>query len=246
MEGTAESNHARVRPWKLRWRPEHVSAFWDWKSTRACTYFSEIASHAIYGIAAKYIPFEGLIADYGCGPGHFIAKLVSKRVQAIGLDVSPESITAVRTRFAQNPEFKGAYLLPTEVEALHGRVSALFMIESIEHMDDDALHCSFEMIRRLLRPEGYIVVTTPNDEELENSEVFCPNCGSVFHRMQHQRSWTMDSLVQHMRTEGFERVACHPYHTYELSFPLGLLQRVWRHLRFRKPPNLIYIGVRQS
>jgi hypothetical protein len=64
-------------------------------------------------------------------------------------------------------------------------------------------------IRRILKPgTGYLFVTTPNNENLEASTVFCPECGAVFHRYQHLRSFTIESLEELMRSHGFATTLC--------------------------------------
>ncbi len=75
-------------------------------------------------------------------------------------------------------------------------------IEVIEHLDDDALAEVLAVLRQLVTPDGLILITTPNDENLPKSHVFCPETGKVFHRWQHVRSWTADSLTAHLTDHG--------------------------------------------
>ena len=46
-----------------------------------------------------------------------------------------------------------------------------------------------EEVRRVLRPGGHVIMTTPHREDMGKNEVLCPNCRCVFHRMQHLRSF---------------------------------------------------------
>jgi hypothetical protein len=50
-----------------------------------------------------------------------------------------------------------------------------------------------------------IVITTPNDEVLDDNKVFCPNCNSVFHRWQHVKSWSASSLEKVITNFGFKK-----------------------------------------
>lgn len=43
-------------------------------------------------------------------------------------------------------------------------------------------------VARVLQPGGRFVRTTPNQEDLGSRKVACPECGSVFHRVQHLES----------------------------------------------------------
>ena len=67
----------------------------------------------------------------------------------------------------------------------------------------------------------------------------CPDCGCIFHRWQHMRSWNLDSLQKCMSTAGFIT-----YHATATSF-LFNFQWLMKFLlyffpRFKK--NLIYFG----
>jgi SAM-dependent methyltransferase len=63
-----------------------------------------------------------------------------------------------------------------------------------------------ETMRRMLKPEGVAIITTPNREELEKSQIFCPQCQSVFHRWQHVRSWDASSLSSAAWAHGLDVV----------------------------------------
>ena len=77
-------------------------------------------------------------------------------------------------------------------------------VEVIEHLDDDKLSSFFGTLRQLLAPDGRLILTTPNDEKLENLEVYCPSCNHTFHRYQHMRSFSAATLERTVRAAGFE------------------------------------------
>ena len=73
-------------------------------------------------------------------------------------------------------------------------------------IDDEALAEVLSNLRQLVTPDGLILITTPNDENLAKSHVFCPETGKVFHRWQHVRSWTVESLTAHLGEHDFSPV----------------------------------------
>ena len=76
-------------------------------------------------------------------------------------------------------------------------------------MLDSHLDVTLQELRRILKPRtGYLFLTTPNNENLEASTVFCPECGAVFHHYQHLRSFTVDSLQELMHSHGFTTTLC--------------------------------------
>jgi hypothetical protein len=56
---------------------------------------------------------------------------------------------------------------------------------------------------RTLKQGGFIVITTPNNENMEENKTMCPECGCVFHRWQHQRTFSAKSLELVLRNYGF-------------------------------------------
>lgn len=243
MSSTRESTPA---PWKLEWSPRHISSFWDWANSSKymrSIYFSRLNGEALIRLVARFIQPQDTVVDFGCGSGELMARLVDRGIRVYGVDVSHESIASVKRRLDGRAPFLGADVLPLAADlAWKGKANAVLLIEAVEHMDDNALRETLETVRGLLRPGGRIIITTPNNERLEESEVFCPNCGCVFHRMQHQRSWTAGSLAHCIEGAGFDTLICRPYHTYDRPYPVGLLQRAWRWVRYRTPPHLMYVG----
>ena len=84
----------------------------------------------------------------------------------------------------------------------------IFLIETIEHMPDRHLHSSMEAIFSMLKPGGWLFISTPNDEELKEAEVYCPISKVVFHPMQHLRSWNKDTLYKFLVNKRFAEISC--------------------------------------
>jgi hypothetical protein len=101
-------------------------------------------------------------------------------------------------------------------------------------------------IRHITRPGGVVIFTTPNDEQLVQSEVFCPECAHVFHRFQHVRSWNVRSLRDSLKAESFS--VTHAFATdFQATFRrhtyLTLRSMVTRLVRGRlSQPNLVVVS----
>jgi 2-polyprenyl-3-methyl-5-hydroxy-6-metoxy-1,4-benzoquinol methylase len=77
-------------------------------------------------------------------------------------DPSPDRSAALSQQVAGRPEFLGV-VGPDSSEAY----DVVLLIEVIEHILDADLPASLERLRRFVRPGGRIVVSTPNNEDLE-------------------------------------------------------------------------------
>jgi len=54
-----------------------------------------------------------------------------------------------------------------------------------------------------------VVITTPNNEDLELSQCYCPISNTLFHRWQHVRSFTEETLAALLAKHGIEKVVSH-------------------------------------
>ena len=81
-----------------------------------------------------------------------------------------------------------------------------FLIEVIEHLYDAELDRTLSLLRDLIRPGGSLIATTPNDEDRAPSLIRSPESGRLFHRWQHVRSWSRQSLSQLLAGAGFDPI----------------------------------------
>jgi SAM-dependent methyltransferase len=136
-------------------------------------------------------------------------------------------------------ELRPYQTLPTTFAT--AQFSVIWFVETIEHLLPEQRTAILAELRRLLRPDGYLIVTTPNEEPLAKSHVICPDCGCRFHRIQHITSWSVTTLVQELSGAGFTVDTCQAVHLTEEGWYSRF--RGWLSARFRGyRPNLIYIG----
>ena len=190
---------------EVKWTPEAVRRFWDYYGTNPAAeshYFSRRFGRRILRIGLRGARVPGPVVDLGCGPGFLCAALMREGFSVLALDRSPGSLERVRERFAGDPRFLGAE--PTNLDRLplgDGEAGAVFLVEVLEHLPREVWDPLVAEIARVLHPGGRFVLTTPNQEDLGSRKVACPECGSVFHRVQHLESVDGDTvralLVRH-------------------------------------------------
>ena len=239
-------------PHEVAWTPEKSGSFWSYFSNDPkflSQYFSNHSGGLLIEHLEKYVPFEGRVLDYGCGPGYLIRHLLQRGLACEGLDFSTGTVERVRAQFDGHPLFRGATVatqLPTPLE--DASIDLLLSVEMVEHLFDEQLLPTFREFHRVLRPGGTLVVTTPNEEDLDDLRVLCPDCGALYHQYQHVRSWSAETLRAALEPHGFETVDCHA----TLIAPKlkgGALRQFLRRLRNAPEPpkpHLIYIGRRSQ
>jgi len=103
-----------------------------------------------------------VVLDIACGEGYGSHLLAQSARHVVGVDISAEAINhAASTYVRKNLEFKVGSLesIPIEGEALFDGVISF---ESIEHIDEEQQHAFMRETKRILKPGGFLLVSTPN------------------------------------------------------------------------------------
>jgi ubiquinone/menaquinone biosynthesis C-methylase UbiE len=90
---------------------------------------------------------------------------------------------------------------------------AVIMSEVVEHLEDSVIAETLREISRVLRPRGHYIGTVPADEKLEDSQVVCPKCGELFHRVGHVQSFSRERLSNLLQRNFQNVVVKHVYLT---------------------------------
>ena len=211
------------------WSPEAVSRFWDYLARRHdlhTDYFTWQVGAGVAKFAEVAGVLSGRVLDYGCGPGFLIGHLLASGVSVTALDFSNESVDNANQRFCGQRGWEGAIVaksIPTLLD--DDRFDLVFCIETLEHLSHDALLSVVTELHRLLRRGGALIATTPFNENLRRSFVYCPFCSTEFHKVQHQRSFTIESMEVLLAEHGFEIRFCK-----NLNFANFQRKRSWRPL----------------
>lgn len=203
---------------EIEWTEAKISRLWDYYSNNLPEnqYFSYHSSDYILKDLIKVINIkQKIILDYGCGPGFLIEKLLNNSNDSLiyGLDSSSESLKIVKDKFTSNPNFGGAYDfdgLSTAIDA--ESIDLITCIEIIEHLNDDQIKAALTLIHKLLKHHGSLVITMPNQEDLDINKTMCPECGCIFHRWQHVRSWKPKDIEEWLNRTGFTPIIIQPTH----------------------------------
>jgi SAM-dependent methyltransferase len=237
----------------VKWTPEAVRRFWDYHATNPAAennYFSLRFARRIIRMGLRGTRVLGPVVDLGCGPGFLCAALLREGYAVLALDRSPASLDRVRSRFTAEPHFLGAESADLDrLPLADAEAGAVFLVEVLEHLPREAWDALVAEVARVLRPGGRFVVTTPNREDLAAKKIACPECGSVFHRVQHLESVDAAALrallVRHglaprlLRATNFRH-----FPDRALGRMLGLVLRSFPGLEARTAPHLIAVAER--
>lgn len=238
---------------ELVWTPDMVARFWDYESNFPERFFTFRNGAEMVRQLRPFFRGKASILDYGCGPGYLLDQMLAAGIQAAGLDFSTEAMRKVDARFKGRANFLGTFT-PEQLAESGRRFDAVCVVEVIEHLYDEPLRQLLADVERFLAPGGVVVFTTPNEEDLEKSSLLCPVTGEVFHRWQHVRSWSKQSLTQHLEAHGYQVLEC-----FATAFGGGLskaknkgsLSARWATLKFdlgrrfgtvKKAPHLVAIA----
>lgn len=230
----------------IQWTPEKVARFWDAYSATS-SYFSEEFGDSLLRYAERETKGLGAtILDFGCGPGLLLEKLARKEICLSGCDSSRSSLEAASIRLQNSPRLKELVLVdgfPSRLES--DRFDTVFFVETIEHILPDQMNATLSEVLRVTKPGGYIVVSTPNEEDLSRHTIVCPECSCRFHDMQHVRSWTASSLAKTMEDAGWQTVSSRPTQLSRNQW--WYRTRAWiRQKTGRRLKHLVFVGRKPS
>lgn len=199
MTPPGEESSPKLCP--LEWTDENVTRFWHWQSRFPETYFTYQFGRRIADHLRRHLAGSRTVLDYGCGPGFLIPHLARLDKEVTASDFSSDSVRAANAAFAAMDRFRGAVTMDNLLTE-GTRFDAAVSIEVIEHLNDSHLESFFGNLKQLVRPGGRVIITTPNEEDLDLSMVYCPESDRVFHRWQHVRNWSATSLSTTVTAHG--------------------------------------------
>jgi SAM-dependent methyltransferase len=226
----------RKRP--IDWSPEVIRRFWNYLPTTARyqeLYFSRMVGRGIVRFLELTGRLQGSFLDYGCGQGDLIRHVLHlhRDIQCWGADSSAAAVERVNKELIGKGGWREAALLrdlPSPFpDAVFDVVTA---VETVEHLRDEMLAPFLSDIRRILRPSGIALFTTPNEEDLGAAMLYCPFCDSEFHGMQHVRSFSVESLRRVLEESGFRIIFCErlDFSEFQRPYPVrrGKALLAWR------------------
>lgn len=191
----AKNNYSRN---ELIWTPELVTNFWDAFARSGLDdelSFGKNSGAALLDLVKAYISPNKTYLDFGAGSGHFLQHLLDRGLNAVGFDPSPN-----RQKALNNLTSKATL---SKERTTDRDFDVVFLMEVIEHILDQDFTATLTQAAKFVKPGGHIVVTTPNDENLRTSSVYCPISEKFFHPWQHVRSFSYEKLIATLQEFGF-------------------------------------------
>ena len=108
----------------------------------------------------------GPVADVGCGPGYVTGYLDDAGVDAFGIDLSPEMVAIARR---DHPGSRFEVGTMTDLDLADDAVAGIVAFWSVIHVPDDAVPGVFAEFRRVLRPQGLLLVGFHVGDETEHT-----------------------------------------------------------------------------
>ena len=205
-------NKDSMGPHMADWDSEAIRRIWDWYAMDPHTrdrYFSYTRGEALARFIAATGRLHGNLLDFGCGQGDLLAHLLERGISCYGADHSPQTLAKVSGRFSQHQNWRDCRLIDgNKIDFASNFFDVITLVETLEHIPTDKLTQLFDELRRLIKPDGIIVISTPYNEDLSKEAIYCPFCESIFHRWQHLHSFTVDSLHKLIRDHGFQAEFC--------------------------------------
>jgi 2-polyprenyl-3-methyl-5-hydroxy-6-metoxy-1,4-benzoquinol methylase len=242
-------------PSRPDWSPQAISRFFGWMGTNPHhqdVYFSLQVGVAVLRFLEMAGVLNGKVIDYGCGPGYLLNLLSEKEIDLYGADFSAEAVEIVNRRLAGRRRWNGVQLIRTmpSPELPKSNFDLVTCIETIEHLPDEPLEATLAQLRRIVKPGGYALLTTPCAENLERGMGYCPFCEAEFHAWQHVRSFTPESLRKILEERGWEVTFCESLTLwrfmprpwpgkwdFNLRYAMGSWHRIWAAIKDRLAPR---------
>ncbi|MCU1500261.1 MAG: hypothetical protein JWM47_4214 [Acidimicrobiales bacterium] len=186
----------------LHWTPELVQRFWDGVARTELDNlsFGKVAGPKFLELIKPFLAPAGTHLDFGAGSGHVMQLMMAQGYPVAGFDPSPERQTKLTRDIGGHPQFLGIEGFDSTTQ-----YDVVLLMEVIEHILPHDYDTTLARVAAFVKPGGLLVVSTPNNENLEQSQVFCPVSETLFHPWQHVRSFTSQSLALTLEAIGFRK-----------------------------------------
>jgi SAM-dependent methyltransferase len=126
-------------------------------------YYSERITNKSKKHMMKYVKFlrkgsSVKMLDVGCGQGFYVKQAIDQGIDAYGIDISRHALENALAEVKDRITFGSI----TEIPFADEEFDVVTAFDVIEHINPkDTLNMIWE-IRRVLKPDGIIIITTPN------------------------------------------------------------------------------------
>lgn len=202
LDGNGDESRTGSPP-ELIWTPEMVQRFWSYERTRPELFFSFWASAVLVRHFRKYL--MGRVVDYGAGSGFLMDDLLNAKIHCAGVEFGDAATKILFNQLNGRAGFLGVRE-SNNLSDWNESFDTAFLVEIAQLCYDDAVNKCLASIRPMLVPGGFLILTTPNDEDRSKSFICAPETGRLFHARQHVRSWSAKTLPNYLEKHGFHCV----------------------------------------
>ena len=162
----------------------------------------------------EYVDNDDDVLDFGCGPGSFLHLLGNSSKcfnRAVGVDISSHqiefAINHVGGEFS-NIDFVELSMEDTAMPFDEKSFDFISMIEVAEHIHPYILSNLIRDLKRCLKNDGRLIITTPNYRSLwPLVEVALNRLSKVEYHEQHINKYTPNSFLKFLETMGLEVIS---------------------------------------
>jgi ubiquinone/menaquinone biosynthesis C-methylase UbiE len=171
---------------------------------------------ARYAFARRFAQ-DRIVLDAGCGTGYGSAELAQSAQRVVGVDIAPEALEYARSTYPlPNLEFTSASCLKLPFENQIFDIAVAF--EVIEHLADYRQFLA--ECARVLRPDGVLIVSTPNKRYYgESRDKSGPN---PYHQHEFEPAEFMrelEHIFKNVTLLAQNRVECFAFHPVKIFWP---------------------------
>ena len=135
------------------------------------------------------------VLDCACGHGYGSYILASHAAQVLGVDLNPHSLKEASSHFKkQNLKFAEQNIL--KLKEMNQKFDAVTAFEVIEHIPPETTDLFLEGISTILKPNGVLLISTPNHDVVLKSGVHVPE----FHINNFRAPELRSALKRHFKT----------------------------------------------
>lgn len=148
---------------------------------------------------ADRVPSGATVLDIGVGWGEIIPMLRKRNVASYtGIDFSEKVVGRVSARFPDCKFYLGG------LEQIRDRHDVVLALEVCEHILPSKIMGFYAEILRVLKHDGYLIISVPLNEDLQAITLRCPHCGHMHSRMGHVRAYTPELIRAELALAGFD------------------------------------------